>query len=143
MNKSKRILKVPKESFLRNTLRKATRELVAKEKLLPPAPFHVMEQMAIDLLQKLNYSQEYIDFTIVLLGNESWRTTHAVGLMIGSSFLLIAVWGLLVWLHHRSPKFSIPVSICLSTISKTRAHSSGKPGRNKSRICLAVFRIFF
>ncbi len=75
MNKSKRILKVPQESFLRNKLRKETRLLVETTGLLPPAPFVVMEQMAIDLLKKLDISEEYIDFTIVLLGNESWRPT--------------------------------------------------------------------
>lgn len=75
MNKSKRILKVPKESFLRNKLRKETRLWVEEVNLLPPASFAVMEQHAIDLLKKLNISEEFIDFTIVLLGNESWRKT--------------------------------------------------------------------
>jgi len=75
MNKLKRILKVPQESFLRNKLRKETRLLVEKAGLLPPAPFKVMEQMAIDLLKELDISEEYIDFTIVLIGNESWRPT--------------------------------------------------------------------
>lgn len=75
MNKTKRILKVPKESFLRNKLRKETRLLVEEVKLLPPASFSVMEQLAFDLLKKLDISEEYVDFTIVLLGNESWRKT--------------------------------------------------------------------
>ena len=34
-----------------------------------------MEQLAADLLQKLEISQEYIDFAIVLIGNETWRKT--------------------------------------------------------------------
>ena len=72
---SKRILKVPKESFIRNKLRKETRLLVKKVNLLPPASFEQMEQMAIDLLRQHDISEEYIDFTIVLLGNESWRKT--------------------------------------------------------------------
>jgi len=75
MNKSKRILKVPKESFLRNKIRKETRILVQEVNLLPPAPFEEMEQLAIGLLKKHNISEEFIDFTIVLLGNESWRKT--------------------------------------------------------------------
>jgi len=75
MNKKKRILKVPKESFLRNQLRKETRLLISELGLRPPAPFTVMEQLAIDLLQKLKISEEYIDFTIVLIGNETWRKT--------------------------------------------------------------------
>lgn len=75
MTKSKRILKVPKESFLRNKLRNETRLLAREVNLLPPASFEHMEQLAVDLLNSNNISEEYIDFTIVLLGNESWRLT--------------------------------------------------------------------
>lgn len=75
MKKSRRILKVPKESFLRNKIRKETRLLAHEVNLLPPAPFEVMEKLAIDLLKKNDISEKYIDFTIVLLGNESWRLT--------------------------------------------------------------------
>lgn len=75
MNRKKRILKVPKESFVRNKLRNETRLLIRELGLRPPAPFAVMEQLAIDLLSKLGFSEEYIDFTIVLIGNETWRET--------------------------------------------------------------------
>lgn len=75
MNKSNRILKVPEQSFVRNTLRIETRLLVEKENLLPPASFEVMEELAIGLLKKLAISEDYTNFTIVLLGNESWRKT--------------------------------------------------------------------
>jgi len=75
MNKSIRILKVPEESVLRNKLRKEAGLLVKELHLLPPAPFDRMEQLAEDLLKKNNIPEEYIDFTIVLLGNESWRKT--------------------------------------------------------------------
>lgn len=75
MNRKRRILKVPKESFLRNKLRKETRQLVQITGLRPPASFEAMEQLATDLLQKLEISEEYLDFTIVLIGNETWRLT--------------------------------------------------------------------
>lgn len=75
MSKSKRILKVPQESFLRNKLRKETRLLVANANILPPAPLEVLEQLALELLKVHTISDEYLDFTIVLLGNESWRKT--------------------------------------------------------------------
>lgn len=75
MNRKKRILKVPKESFLRNKLRKETRQLIETVGLRPPASFEVMEQLAITLLKKLKISEEYVDFTIVLIGNETWRKT--------------------------------------------------------------------
>ena len=75
MNRKKRILKVPKESFVRNKLRKETRRLIEKIRLRPPAPFHVMEELAFDLLVQNGISEEYVDFTIVLIGNETWRKT--------------------------------------------------------------------
>uniref|UniRef100_UPI0032174F56 polyprenyl synthetase family protein n=1 Tax=uncultured Draconibacterium sp. TaxID=1573823 RepID=UPI0032174F56 len=75
MKKSKRILKVPQESFLRNKLRKETRLLAGKHNLLPPVSFNVLEQLGTDLLKQIGVAEEYIDFTIVLLGNESWRKT--------------------------------------------------------------------
>ncbi|NQU51252.1 MAG: polyprenyl synthetase family protein [Bacteroidetes bacterium] len=75
MNKSKRILKVPQESFLRNRLRKESRILVQSKKLLPPARFETLEKLAVQLLNKLEISKDYIDFAIVLIGNETWRET--------------------------------------------------------------------
>lgn len=75
MINSKRRLIVPQESDLRNKLRNETRLLCAEANLLPPASFGQMEQLAVELLQKLKIPDEYIDFTIVLLGNESWRKT--------------------------------------------------------------------
>ncbi|MCF6332436.1 MAG: polyprenyl synthetase family protein [Draconibacterium sp.] len=75
MNKSKRILKVPQESFLRNILRKESRILVQREKLLPPGRFETLEKLASQLVEKLEISENYIDFAIVLIGNETWRET--------------------------------------------------------------------
>ena len=60
---------------MRNKLREEAQLLVEKTGLLPPARFEEMERMAIDLLKKLEISDEYIDFAIVLIGNESWRST--------------------------------------------------------------------
>jgi len=75
MKNSKRILKVPEDSVLRNKLREETRLLASTMNILPPAPFNQLEQLAIDLLKTFEISEEYTDFTIVLLGNESWRKT--------------------------------------------------------------------
>ncbi len=73
MNKQKRILEVPKDSSLRNRLRNEVRHLVAESNLLPPASFEEMEQLAASLLNRLEISAEFTDFTIVLIGNETWR----------------------------------------------------------------------
>ncbi len=75
MENSKRILKVPEDSVLRNKLREETHLLVSKMNLLPPVSFNQMEQLAVDLIKKLEISESYTNFTIVLLGNESWRKT--------------------------------------------------------------------
>ncbi len=75
MNRKRRILKVPKESFLRNKLRKEVRQLVETAGLKPPASFEEMELLATELLQKIELPEEYIDFAIVLIGNETWRKT--------------------------------------------------------------------
>ena len=66
MRKAKRILKVPRESFIRNKLRKETKLLVEEQNLLPPVSFINLEKLAIQLLQKIEISEDYIDFTIVL-----------------------------------------------------------------------------
>ncbi len=72
---SKRLLKVPEELHLRNTLRKEARKLIEKKKLRPPVKFEVLEQNAISLIKNLGVSEKYIDFTIILIGNETWRET--------------------------------------------------------------------
>jgi geranylgeranyl pyrophosphate synthase len=73
MNTLTSILTVPRDLALRNKLRHEVRMLAKNEQLLPPVPFEKMEQLAIDLLKKLDVSEAYINFTIILLGNESWR----------------------------------------------------------------------
>ncbi len=75
MSNSNRILKVPQELSLRKKLREEAHVLAGKVNLLPPASFELMETLAVDLLKKHHIPEEYVDFTIVLLGNESWRRT--------------------------------------------------------------------
>jgi geranylgeranyl diphosphate synthase type II len=73
MNTITSILTVPQDRALRNKLLHEVRMLVQKVKVQPPVPFEQMEQLAMDLLKKLGVSEEYINFTIILLGNESWH----------------------------------------------------------------------
>ena len=73
MTNSKRILKVPEDSTLRHQLREASYRLALQLNLLPPTPFEQLEQLATNLVTQLGISEDYIDFTMVLLGNESWR----------------------------------------------------------------------
>lgn len=70
---AKRILKVPKEKKLRETLRKEVALFAAENKILPPASFELLENQSELLLKSLGLNEEFLDFTIVLLGNEIWR----------------------------------------------------------------------
>ncbi len=71
--KKRRILKVPRDKQIRNLLRKEVALFAAQKKLLPPASFEILENSSKELLAKLNLNEEFLDFTIVLLGNETWR----------------------------------------------------------------------
>ncbi len=74
MKRSNNILKVPSNPKVRELLRKEAAALVTGLKLLPPSSIELLEPLAINLLQKLEISDIYLNFTIVLIGNESWRT---------------------------------------------------------------------
>ncbi|MEZ5103314.1 MAG: polyprenyl synthetase family protein [Draconibacterium sp.] len=73
MAAGKRILKVPKEKQIRNLLQKEVAAFAAENRILPPASFETLERKAKELLGNLEMNEEYLDFTIVLLGNETWR----------------------------------------------------------------------
>lgn len=72
-----RLLKVPKDVKLRNQLRKEAHALIMRKKLLPPADFEDLQELALEVLQNLGMEQDYLDFTIVLCGNEIWRDVIA------------------------------------------------------------------
>lgn len=69
------ILKVPASPIIRDRLRKEAAWLVSGKKILPPATMESLEPLASDLIRKLEVSEEYLNFAIVLIGNETWRTT--------------------------------------------------------------------
>jgi len=73
MNAKKRILKVPKDKRIRELLRKEVVLFAEQNKILPPASFELLEAKSRELLFLLNMDEEFLDFTIVLLGNETWR----------------------------------------------------------------------
>ena len=77
MFETRRILKVPRDLEIRRLLRKEVRHYVLSEKLLPPVKITILEEHAQKLLLKHNISADYLDFAIVLLGNEAWRKTVA------------------------------------------------------------------
>ena len=73
MKLKKRILKVPKDRKIRDLLRKEVVNYAARNEILPPAAFNVLEKHAALILDQSGISEDYLDFTIVLLGNETWR----------------------------------------------------------------------
>lgn len=77
MKSKKRILKVPKEKKVREMLRKEVAMFVTEKSILPPINFETLEKQATVLLNRLNLNDEYLDFTIVLMGNEIWRKVVA------------------------------------------------------------------
>jgi len=77
MIKTQRLLKVPKDVRLRNALRKEAVRLVAEKQIEPPADFDRLEALALEVVQNLQVSADYLDFAIVLCGNEIWRDVVA------------------------------------------------------------------
>ncbi|RIJ46076.1 DUF116 domain-containing protein [Maribellus luteus] len=73
MTAKKRILKVPTDKRIRELLRKEVVLFAEQNKILPPASFELLEAKSRELLSQLNMDEEFLDFTIVLLGNETWR----------------------------------------------------------------------
>ncbi|WP_423126368.1 polyprenyl synthetase family protein [Gaoshiqia sp. Z1-71] len=77
MIKTQRLLKVPQDVKLRSLLRKEAALFVAREKIRPPVGFVRLQNLAAVLLRHLGMDDEYLDFTIVLCGNEIWRDVVA------------------------------------------------------------------
>lgn len=73
MTEQKNILRVPEDETLRNLLRKEAARLVEEKKLLPPASMEILRSAASELIGRFALPEEFTDFTIVLIGNETWR----------------------------------------------------------------------
>jgi geranylgeranyl pyrophosphate synthase len=71
------ILQVPEKALVRNRLRKAARELVAERAILPPADFSLITELAGEVLQRTETDRRFLEFTIVVCGNEIWRKVVA------------------------------------------------------------------
>jgi geranylgeranyl diphosphate synthase, type II len=70
-----RILKVPPQAEIRNDLRAKVHVFVCKHKILPPSTLEKLEGFAHEILLESGLDKEFLDFTMVLLGNEIWRET--------------------------------------------------------------------
>lgn len=77
MFETKRLLKVPKDKTVRNKLRDEVGLFVSENPILPPSDLPTLEKYAGTILEKSAIDQQYLEFIIVLLGNEIWRKTVA------------------------------------------------------------------
>jgi geranylgeranyl pyrophosphate synthase len=71
------ILVVPEEALTRNRLRKAARELVAERRIVPPASFLFIKQMADEIIAQTETDTSFREFAMVVCGNEIWRPVVA------------------------------------------------------------------
>ena len=77
MIKTQRLLKVPEDVKLRSLLRKEAARIIEEKNILPPADFDRLQELALELIQNLGADEDYLDFAIVLCGNEVWREVVA------------------------------------------------------------------
>lgn len=77
MKLKENILQVPEKALVRNRLRKAARELVAKRGILPPASFEFIQHMADEIIELTGTDAAFREFAMVVSGNEIWRSVVA------------------------------------------------------------------
>ncbi len=77
MKVKENILQVPGKALVRNRLRMAARELVAKRRILPPASFEFIQQMANEIIELTGTDLVFREFAMVVSGNEIWRSVVA------------------------------------------------------------------
>ena len=75
MKKLNNILKVPGEASIRKLLKDEAEKLVVGSSLQPLSSFETINGYSVDLVHKLNIPEDYINFTNVVIGNETWRQT--------------------------------------------------------------------
>jgi geranylgeranyl diphosphate synthase, type II len=68
---------IPKNDDIRKLLRIETRVFLSENKVNPPADLGTLEILAKKLLKKLNLSDQFLEFTMVLLGNGIWADVVA------------------------------------------------------------------
>ncbi len=77
MTKVKTILKVPAEAEIRQRMMQEAAKLIREKKLVPPVDFSVIEKLANELTVRAGVAAEYLEFAMVVCGNEVWREVVA------------------------------------------------------------------
>lgn len=69
----KRIMRVPVEPEIRETLTLAIREELVRQQLKPPVPFARISALAEKVVGQTGVNPDFMEFAMVLTGNEIWR----------------------------------------------------------------------
>lgn len=77
MKVKEKILEVPEQALVRNRLRKAARELVTERGILPPADFSLITELAEEIVRRTETDRRFLEFAMVVCGNEIWRKVVA------------------------------------------------------------------
>ncbi len=77
MVETTRILKVPQEKKIREMLRKEVALFITENKIVPPSNMETLAIHSKKILDRLDEAKEFLDFTMVLMGNEIWREVVA------------------------------------------------------------------
>ena len=77
MTETKRILRVPQDKKIRELLRNEVALFVSENSIQPPTNMETLENQAKKLLDETKQELKFLDFTMVLLGNEIWREVVA------------------------------------------------------------------
>ncbi len=67
------ILKVPIDPVVRYDIRLRVKQLMAERKVLPPSDLEFLHSLAREILEQNELHHDYMNFIMVLLGNELWR----------------------------------------------------------------------
>lgn len=73
----KRIMRVPAEPEIREILTLAVREELLRLQLTPPVPFSRIAAVAEKAVAQTGVEQDFLEFSMVLAGNEIWRPVLA------------------------------------------------------------------
>lgn len=77
MTVKKHILKVPAGIATRKQIIDSAAKLVQEKKVVPPVDFSIIEQLAGELILQLGLEPDYLEFAMVVCGNEVWRKVVA------------------------------------------------------------------
>jgi geranylgeranyl diphosphate synthase, type II len=77
MSLSEQIHVIPKNDDIRRLLRHETRIFISENKIDPPADIDTLQVLAKKLLKQLSLDNQYLEFTMVLLGNGIWSDVVA------------------------------------------------------------------